>query len=67
MRMETRTRTRTALRGVCGAVAVAVMFWLALAMPELLSDRDSMVPWLCYRILGSPALAVLSLRDRIST
>ncbi len=44
MRMGTRTRTRTALRGVCGAVTVAVMFWLALAMPELLSDRDSMVP-----------------------
>jgi hypothetical protein len=42
--MRTRTRTRTALRGVGGAMAVAVMFWLALAMPELLSDRDSMVP-----------------------
>ena len=31
----------TALRGIGGAVAVAVMFWLALAMPGLLSDRDS--------------------------
>ena len=42
--METRTMTRTALRGVCGAVAVAVMFWLVLAMPELVSGRDSIVP-----------------------
>jgi len=42
--MRTRTRMETALRGIGGAVAMAVMLYLALAAPGLLSDRDSTVP-----------------------
>ena len=42
--MRTRTRMRTVLRGIGGAVLVAAAFYLALAAPGLLSDRDSMVP-----------------------
>ena len=39
--MKTRSRAGRALRGVGGAVLMAVMLWLALAAPGLLSDRDS--------------------------
>jgi hypothetical protein len=35
---------RMVLRGITGAVLVAAAFYLALAAPGLLSDRDSMVP-----------------------
>ncbi len=35
---------RTALRGVGGAVVMAVMFYLALAAPGLLTNRDITVP-----------------------
>jgi len=42
--MRTRTRMQTVLRGIGGAVLVAAAFYLALAAPGLLSDRDSMVP-----------------------
>ncbi len=42
--MRARTRTRTVLRGIGGAVTVAVMFWLALATPGPLSDWESRVP-----------------------
>ncbi len=41
--MRTRTRRRTALHGVGGGMALAVMFWLEITMPELLSGRDSMM------------------------
>ncbi len=62
--MRTRTRTRTVLRGVGGAMAVAVMFWLARAMPELLSDRDSMVPEqidvLCARFAADEDLQIIA-------
>jgi len=42
--MRTKTRIRTVLRGVGGAVVMAVMLYLALAAPGLLSDRDSTTP-----------------------
>ncbi len=42
--MKTRTRIRTVLRGVGSAVVMAVMFYLALAVPGLLSDQDSTTP-----------------------
>jgi len=35
---------QTVLRGIGGAVLVAATFYLVLAAPGLLSDRDSMVP-----------------------
>ncbi len=39
--MRTRSRAGRVLRGVGGAVLMAVVMWLALATPGLLSDRDS--------------------------
>ncbi len=39
--MRTKTRIRTVLRGLGGAVLMAVMLYLALAVPGLLSERDS--------------------------
>ncbi len=35
---------RTALRSIGGAMVMAVMFYLALATPGLLTGRDSTVP-----------------------
>jgi hypothetical protein len=42
--MRTRMRMRTALRGIGGAVVMAIALYLALAAPGLLTDRDSTVP-----------------------
>jgi len=47
-----RTRMRTALRGIGGAVAV--MFRLARAVPDLLSDRHSLMPGLGGPVAAEP-------------
>ncbi len=39
-----RTRTGKALRGIGGGLLMAELLYLALAIPGLLSDRDSTVP-----------------------
>ena len=42
--MTTRTGVWTAIRGIGGAIAMAIMLWLVLATPGVLSNRGSTVP-----------------------
>ena len=48
--MRTKTSVRTAVRGISGAAAIAIMLWLVLAAPGLVSDRDSTGPRLAREV-----------------
>ena len=42
--MKTRSRMERLLRGIGGAVLMAMMLYAALAAPGMLSDRNSIAP-----------------------